>query len=226
MLYQELFFRNQGVFSAKDQRQLNQAKVAIIGLGGTGGFLLENLLRLGVQDFVLFDSDRFELSNMNRQLLATMDSLDKPKPAGARARAKSINPKVRIKGYTERFTASCRQKLVGCSAVFDCTDNLASRFEIAEACRKLRIPFIFCSAALSQGMISVFYPTADFGRIFGHLKNNGKTCSSVICPAPAFAASLAAHQGTRMLIGRLHVRAPEFIFFDLDSKKILWRQKL
>jgi molybdopterin/thiamine biosynthesis adenylyltransferase len=226
MLYEELFFRNKGTLSVEEQLRLKTSKVAIIGLGGTGGFVLENLLRLGVEDFVLFDPDRFELSNMNRQLLATFGTIDKRKTTVASIRTRRVNPDAKFRLWTQHFTASDSTKLAGCSIVFDCTDNLESRFEIAKACKKVRVPFVFCSASFTRGMVSVFSPNAAFEKIFGHLKNTGKTCASVICPAPALAASLAAYQGLCVLTGRPAVHAPEFIIFDLAAKKILWRQKL
>ena len=64
MIYEQKFFRNP--LSDKQQEKIRKATFAIIGLGGTGGFILENLLRIGAENFILFDHDRFEFSNFNR----------------------------------------------------------------------------------------------------------------------------------------------------------------
>ena len=101
--YDEKFQRNP--LTAAQQEKVRRARFAIVGLGGTGGFILENLIRLGAEDFIVFDHDRFELSNFNRQTLATDEFLDLPKVHAAVARAKSVNKNIRIETH-DRFDSA------------------------------------------------------------------------------------------------------------------------
>ena len=78
----ERYWRNARFLSRTDQEKLLQAHVVIIGLGGLGGTVLEELLRLGIGTITGVDMDVFELSNLNRQLLATEENIGllRPKP--------------------------------------------------------------------------------------------------------------------------------------------------
>ena len=92
----ERYWRNARFLSRTDQEKLLQAHVVIIGLGGLGGTVLEELLRLGIGTITGVDMDVFELSNLNRQLLATEENIGLHKAEAARLRARQINSGVRF----------------------------------------------------------------------------------------------------------------------------------
>src|SRR5512135_991638 len=121
-VYEEKFQRNP--LSEKQQEKVRRARFAIVGLGGTGGFILENLIRMGAEDFIVFDHDRFELSNFNRQTLATDEFLDMPKVHAAVARAKSINGNIKIK-TSERFDSG--SVVSGAAVLLDGADNIRTK---------------------------------------------------------------------------------------------------
>jgi molybdopterin/thiamine biosynthesis adenylyltransferase len=148
--YSEKFLRNP--LTKSGQGKIRDAAFAIIGLGGTGGFMLENLLRMGAENIAVFDHDRFEPSNFNRQPLATDDSLDLQKTDAAIERAKSINRGARIRAHDlfEEGTG------LDADIVLDGTDNVKSKLSISRAARKENIPYVFCSAQSSRGIVSVF----------------------------------------------------------------------
>ncbi len=205
---------------------MKKTSIAIVGLGGTGGAAFECLLRLGCENFILFDRDRFELTNFNRQLLATDASLDEEKINAAKARAKSINKDVKISAF-RKFDP---KKIKTAKTVIDGTDNVQTRVAIAAACRKLKIPYVFCSASFAMGMISVF-TNQKFEKVFQLPKNKNKlakynTCTSVIAPATMFSGTLAASQAINYLIKKPFVRAPDVLFFDIFAKDVLWKKKL
>ncbi len=226
MLYEEKFSRNLQTLSAGQQEKLRRSVLCIAGLGGTGGFALECLSRLGAERLVVFDHDRFELTNFNRQLLATDASLDTRKADAAILRARSINKGIKIRKHG-RFGPRSGASLSGCAAVLDCTDNFATKLLIAESCRKEKIPYIFCSAQGTRGMVSVFtnYP---FRKAFqaGAGKKALKSCASVVCPAAALAGSLAAVQALNLVIGNSVVRAPDALFFDIFDRRLSWKARL
>ena len=226
MLYEEKFSRNLRTLSAGQQGKVRRSQFCIAGLGGTGGFALECLARLGAERFVVFDHDRFELTNFNRQLLATDASLDARKTDAAIIRARSINGKIKIKKHG-RFGPRSGALLSACDAVLDCTDSFATKLLIAESCRRTKIPYVFCSAQGTRGIVSVFsgYP---FEKAFqaGAGKKTLRSCASVVCPAAALAGSLAAAQALNIIIGKSVVRAPNALFFDIFDRRLFWKARL
>ncbi|MFH1785363.1 MAG: ThiF family adenylyltransferase [Candidatus Micrarchaeota archaeon] len=221
--YEQKFLKNP--FSKLQQELIRKTKFTVIGLGGTGGFILENLLRLGAENLTVFDHDRFELSNFNRQTLATDDFLDMPKVHAALARAKIINKNIKISVFSH-FDEHTK---VSSSILLDGTDNIKSKLIIAQMARKKKIPFIFCSVLGTRGMVTTFtnYKFEDAFQLPKNLElKHYQTCSSIICPAASLAGSLAASQAVNFLLKKPYVCAPDALFFDLDKKDIFWRAKL
>jgi len=225
MLYDEKFSRNLPTLSPSEQKKVRSAVFSIIGLGGTGGFALESLARLGAEHFILFDHDRFELTNFNRQLLASDRTIDRKKIDAAVARAKAINKNIRIKKYGE-FDPS---KIQRASIIIDATDNLETKSLVARACREKNIPYVFCSAEGSRGMVSVF-TDYSFEKAFQlgdkKLTYRISRCASIICPAAALAGSLAASQALNVVINKPYIKAPGALFFDLFDERVFWKARL
>jgi hypothetical protein len=102
--YAEMTTRNRGFVTEVEQAKLRAATVFIPGVGGMGGAAFMALLRAGVGNFVIADIDVFEVSNLNRQLFATLETVDRPKAAAARDGALRINPEARIEVYGAEWT--------------------------------------------------------------------------------------------------------------------------
>ncbi|MFH1685484.1 MAG: ThiF family adenylyltransferase [Candidatus Micrarchaeota archaeon] len=219
MIYDQKFARNS--YSANQQNKIRSATYAIIGLGGTGGFIFENLLRQGAEKFILFDPDRFELTNFNRQILATDQTIDKKKTKAAVERARSINKSVKIKCYG-KFDSN----LHNADIVIDGSDNVETKIQIAKAARAAKIPYVFCSASFSRGIVSLF-KNYKFEKAF-HIDPDleYKKCASIISPAASMTGSLAASLAVNYLIQKPCIRAPDALFFDLFKKEIFWRAEL
>ena len=226
-LYAEKFERNP--LTRTQQEKVRKAVFAIVGLGGTGGFILENLLRMGAEKLVVFDHDRFELSNFNRQTLATEEFLDLPKVHAAVARAKAINKGIAIRAHGE-FGEGSAGLLQGADIVLDGTDNVKSKLIVSRMARSLKIPYVFCSAQGSRGIVSVF-TSHRFEKAF-HLPDDDaeleryRVCQSVICPAASLSGTLAASQAVSVLLGKPYAKAPDAVFFDLFRKGVFWRGRL
>lgn len=222
--YGEKFLRNP--LTEKQQGKLRKAVFAIVGLGGTGGFIFENLLRMGAESFILFDHDRFELSNFNRQTLATDEFLDHPKVHAALSRARAVNSGIKIRTFHEFGPDS---DIPGAQVLMDGADNIKTKMEMAALARKKRIPYVFCSAQDTRGIVSVF-TDYRFEKAFQVPEDADISryaiCTSVICPAASLSGTLAAQQAVNFLIRKPYVKAPEALFFDLFRKEIFWRARL
>ncbi len=95
--YEAAYARNQGWVTPAEQQQLRRKRVAIAGMGGVGGVHFLTLVRLGIGAFNIADMDTFSLANFNRQVGASMSTLDRPKVQVLAEMARDINPEVEIR---------------------------------------------------------------------------------------------------------------------------------
>lgn len=125
-------------------RRLANSKVMIVGLGAVGGYALEAIARSGVGHIVLVDFDKFEESNINRQILALSSTIGKLKTEVAAARVKEINPNCKVEIYNLFVDENTIQELLlsGLDFVVDAIDSLNSKCCLIEALWRCKIPFI------------------------------------------------------------------------------------
>lgn len=124
--------------------QLRQKRVAVFGLGGVGGYALEMLARLGIGSLDLIDPDVFSLSNLNRQILATKETLGKKKTEVAKARVLSIAPDCNITTYPLFYLPEVKDQIPFASFdyIIDCIDTITAKLDIIETAYRLNIPII------------------------------------------------------------------------------------
>jgi molybdopterin/thiamine biosynthesis adenylyltransferase len=155
----ERYARNMRTCSLEDQTALLRARVGIVGLGGLGGTVAEVLARMGVGRLRIVDGDRFEDSNLNRQLLSTVEGMGQLKSEAAQARVARINPSVDVTALTEFVTAeNAGAVLAGCDVVVDCLDNLHTRFVVEDACRRIGCPLVSAAVAGASGHVTTIFP--------------------------------------------------------------------
>jgi molybdopterin/thiamine biosynthesis adenylyltransferase len=95
-LYKSIFSRNIGFFTESEQEKLRRSTIAIAGMGGVGGLLVERLIRLGIGQLKILDPETFERSNLNRQFGSSMLNLDQNRAEAVFRQTKDINPQARI----------------------------------------------------------------------------------------------------------------------------------
>lgn len=157
--YEEAFIRNIGWVTEVEQQQLRTKKIAISGCGGVGGWQLLLLARLGVANFNIADFDKFELANFNRQVGATVSSLNDPKVEVMSKMALDINPEINFhlfeKGLDEN---NIDDFLKDVDLYVDGIDfyALSIREKIFKRCRELNIPAI-TAAPLGMGTSYIIF---------------------------------------------------------------------
>ena len=124
--YDGMTVRNRGFVMADEQARLRAAKILIPGVGGMGGAAFMALVRAGVGRFAIADIDRFELSNLNRQLFATLDTIGEDKAAAARAGALRINPEVEIELLGAEWTAALDRLIPESDVIVNGMDDAAA----------------------------------------------------------------------------------------------------
>jgi molybdopterin/thiamine biosynthesis adenylyltransferase len=198
--------RNRRTFSIEDQLRFFRATVAVIGCGGLGGYIIEELARLGIGHIKAIDPDVFEEHNLNRQLLATMQTLGKPKAEAAAARVAEINPAVSLVALRERFSKQNGMQLFeGVQIAVDALDSIRTRLELADICRQLSIPLVHGSIAGWYGqVVSQFPGETTLQTIYGRCVDGVGVEKELGNPSytPAVVASLQVAEVCKILLGK------------------------
>lgn len=157
------YLRNIGTIGVDGQMKLLQATVAVIGVGGLGGTVIELLARQGIGHLIIIDDDHFAEENLNRQIMSTERNLGEYKVIVAAKRVKEINSATGVTTFQERLTIdNARRLLNGVRVVVDGLDNLPSRLVVEQACRQLAIPYVYASIAGFSGQLMTIFP-GDLG---------------------------------------------------------------
>lgn len=153
------YARNQSTYSLKDQIRFLESHVAVVGLGGLGGVVLEVLARAGIGKLTLIDGDHFEEHNLNRQLTSSERNLGLAKATAARDRVAAVNTAVETEIHETFLTSGNAARLIaGCDVAVDCLDNIASRFVLETAARQAGLPLVSAAVAGLTGHVTVVFP--------------------------------------------------------------------
>jgi molybdopterin/thiamine biosynthesis adenylyltransferase len=206
---------NEGTLGCLGQQRLLGATVMIVGLGGLGGYVLEQLARCGLGRVVAVDPDRFEVTNLNRQLLAEHSFIGLPKAEAARRRVAAVNSGVEFSGHEIKIEDLPDSAYDDVELIFDCLDQVPSRLHLEEAGTRLKIPIVHGAIGGWWGQIALVAPasgilTALYGtKEAGIEKNLGNPTFT-----PAVIASLMVSEGVKVLLGK-PVREGCVLFVDL-----------
>jgi len=131
---QERYVKNLGTFIHKDnQLDLLTKKIAIIGCGGNGQYVAEFLARLGVQGLSIWDGDKFEVSNLNRQPMSTEDLIGCLKTIATAQRLNKVNSEIEYHFYHRYFTLQDYDILKQHDLIVFCADNSQAIVEVRQA---------------------------------------------------------------------------------------------
>ncbi|MBQ7389854.1 MAG: tRNA threonylcarbamoyladenosine dehydratase [Clostridia bacterium] len=122
--------------------KLKSSHVAIFGIGGVGGFLAEALARAGVGRLTLIDSDTVSVSNLNRQIIATVSTVGKYKAEAMKERIADINPECIVTTVTEFYSEDSSLPLDGFDYVADCIDSVRSKLYLITEANAKGVPMI------------------------------------------------------------------------------------
>jgi len=132
-------------FVLKDKTKLvENCHIAILGLGGVGGYVLEMFTRMNVSKITVVDFDKFEESNLNRQILATIHTLNKDKTEIAKERVKSINPNCIVNAKNILINEDNVSEILNekYDYVLDCIDDVRAKIAVIKHCQKNNLPLL------------------------------------------------------------------------------------
>jgi molybdopterin/thiamine biosynthesis adenylyltransferase len=141
------------------QERLQQARVVSIGAGGVKSPLLYYAAAAGIGTLRIIDFDRVELSNLNRQILFTVDDIGKNKADAARDRLHRLNDEITIEPISERVDdANIGDLLNGFDIVIEGGDSLAGRLLVNDYCTRTGVPMVHASAQYGYGYVLTYLP--------------------------------------------------------------------
>jgi len=209
--------RNHPTLSAREQERLLGSTAAVVGLGGLGGHLATLLTRAGVGHLVLADGDGYEPSNLNRQILATAETLGKNKARVTAEFCRSVNPALRTTVREKHFHPDrADEVLQGVDVVLDGLDSIPTRKGLFTEALARRIPYVHGAVSGWSGQTTTFLPDGPFSldHVYPGEVPPAVTPSSVLGPVVAVIASFQALEAIRILCGIPPANAGTLVFFD------------
>lgn len=220
--------RNRKTISVKEQLRLFQTHVAVIGCGGLGGYIIEELTRLGIGRITAVDPDVFEEHNLNRQLYATPAMLGQPKVDAARKRVLEINPAVTLMPLKCAFgMINGSDILQSVDIAVDALDSIPVRLELADTCADMNIPLVHGAIAGWYGQVSTQFPGEQTLRKIYNRAANGKgvekglgnpsfTPAAIASIQVAEVCKIITGQGSTLTKRKLHINLLDMEIIEIQ----------
>ncbi len=138
------FSRTELCFGRDGMQKLKNAHVGVFGIGGVGGHTVEALVRSGIGAITLIDNDDVSLTNVNRQMVAALDTVGQPKVKVAESRIRSINPECRVTALQKFFLPENAQEFdfAQYDYIVDAIDTVSGKIALAQLAQEYGIPII------------------------------------------------------------------------------------
>lgn len=217
------YARNLGAITPEEQMLLLSKRVCIVGCGGLGGHLIEYMSRIGAGSLTVIDGDRFEETNLNRQLLSSEDTLGLSKAAEAKKRIARINPDLPVTAVEQFLTAkNASALLAGHDLVLDALDSIPHRLMLQRVCKELELPLVHGAVEGWFGQVTTVFPGDDaLCRLYpGCTEDTApEKGSATLSFAPAFIASVQAAEAVKVLLGKEATLRGKVCFLDLQANR-------
>jgi len=212
------YARNLPALTEAECRCLQEKKILVVGCGGLGGHIIDQLTRIGVGALRVVDGDVFDTSNLNRQLLSCVPLLGQSKVNAAAAHIQRVNPNVVAEPVEAFMTEENVHALIdGCDVVMDALDNIPSRRLLANACTQANVPYVYGAI---QGWIAQAGISMPGDGLIGTLFPEDVEIrdKSVLSFTPALCASMQVSACIKLLTGR-PVKTGTIYYFDLLNQE-------
>lgn len=240
-LYEQMISRQVEVFNQEQQEKIRNTKVTVMGCGGLGGTVIEQLVRAGFENLTIIDQDVFDTTNMNRQIRSNIDTIDKSKVETTKNEALKINPDLNIKPVDTTLTEdNISDILKGSDILIDAVDNVYTRVLLSRECMRQEITFIHSAVETTQGQLTVFTPDSpSYEELFklksankgldeetvNYLKSISSKKPQVLGTTPSIFAALEVNETLKYVTDNPNVLlAPKVLLwdiFDLTSFRVI-----
>jgi molybdopterin/thiamine biosynthesis adenylyltransferase len=206
---------NAGTFGNVGQKQLLRSKAMIVGLGGLGGHVVEQLVRCGLGILLGVDADLFDKTNLNRQLYSDLKTIGFRKTEATQRRVVAINDAVEFHSFLCKVEDLEDKAYDGVDLIFDCLDTIPSRLNLQEVGERLDIPIIHGAIGGWYGQVAIVWPGSKLlSNVYGTRQEGIEKALGNPPFTPAFIASLMVSEGIKVLLGKKK-RENTLLFADL-----------
>lgn len=214
---EERYKANLGAFSAVELDKIAEKSVCIVGCGGLGGYVCNALARFKIGSLTVVDGDVFAESNLNRQLFAAEDTLEKSKAAVCAEALLRVNSALKITAVSAMLSDENAQEILsGHDLVMDCLDNPESRLVLEKNCNRLDIPFIHGAVDGFAGQVAVVLPGDDLmKKLYSTDDAYAPSAGSPVFTVQAVSA-LQCSEALKLLAGRGHLHG-ELLHINLED---------
>jgi molybdopterin-synthase adenylyltransferase len=199
------YSKNQNMLSEAENQRLRSFRVAVVGCGGLGGYIIEMLARLGIGHITAIDGDVFDESNLNRQLFSLPANVGQSKALEAKSRIQKVNPEVTVNAIAGYLTAENALKLLsGHDVICDALDSMSARRVVQDAAEKTETPLIHGAIAGWYAQVCTIFPgDRTLDRIYPEEFNKGEE-AELGNPSftPALAASVQVAEVLKVLLNK------------------------
>ncbi len=212
----ERFKDSLGILNEEQFERIKHARILLVGLGGLGGYIANGLVRLGVERFTLVDYDRFETSNLNRQLFSTPGNVGEKKADVLRQAMKEIYPDVSIEVHDGDLASLDDAPVQNADLIIDATDHVATKLDIERLGAEFEKPVLHGGIGGWYGQLGIITPGEKLiSALYG---DNEKGVEETLkCPtfAPAVIGNLMVVEALKFLAGMKHALINRVLFVDL-----------
>ncbi|MBD3667558.1 MAG: molybdopterin-synthase adenylyltransferase MoeB [Kangiella sp.] len=205
------------------QARIKQSKVLIIGMGGLGSPVALYLAAAGVGHLYIADHDKVERSNLQRQIIHTLNSLNQTKVDSAKSTIEQLNPWVQVTCIADKLEGEQLESMIAkVDVVIDCCDNFATRFAVNRASVKYAKPLVSGAAIRFEGQVAVFnYNELSpcYQCLYQPDIQLDENCfdQGVLSPVVGTIGTLQATEALKIISGAGHVADGQLLVYDALS---------
>lgn len=211
------------------QEKLLAARALVVGVGGLGSPAALYLASAGVGRIVLADGDTVDMTNLQRQIVHSMDRVGQAKAESGKLGLAALNPTVQIETRCQRLEGQALlDEVAAADIVLDCTDNFVTRHAINRACVASRRPLVSGAAIRFDGQVSVYDLRQPESACYHCLFPEGEEVEEVRCavmgvfaPLTGMVGSMQASEALKVLMGVGQPLAGRLLL--LDALTMNWR---
>lgn len=213
--------KNLGVFDASEMGAVMDTTVVIVGLGGLGGMAANGLVRMGVKRLVLIDHDRFEETNLNRQLFCTRETLGMKKVYVAEEALHAIDPDCDIKVYADRFETLMPSVFEHSDIILDALDSIPLKLQLERIASRHGKPLVHGAVGGWYGQVGISMPASRMLEKYYRSKEEGAEAEEGSPTfTPGVIANLMVLETAKLLAGREEALRDSLLFFDLLTHEL------